>query len=135
MRYTSLKKDRRENKMEAKKLASCIIFALIVCSFAAHSSLVLAQPAGEGAKATTQNVTKISVKGKIHFDKTMGGYYVQGEEPVGAFFIVNQNIPELKKHVESKKTILIDGHLTIGADHLFIEKINGKNIAAKITPR
>jgi hypothetical protein len=33
--------------------------------------------------------------------------------------------------MNSRKAVTIEGHYTIGADHLFIEKIDGKPYAAK----
>ena len=54
-----------------------------------------------------------------------------GEDPPGAFFIVNPDPKLLEELYKSGKPITIDGHLTIGADHLFIERIDGKSYTAK----
>ena len=77
----------------------------------------------------------MSVKGKIEYQKNMGGYYVKGEKPPTNLFIENQNSKVLKKLYESKKTVTVDGHATAGADYLFIEKIDGQPYqAGKKTP-
>ena len=69
--------------------------------------------------------TKVTVKGKIAYMKNMGGHYVEGEDPPGAFFIVNPDMALLETLFKSAKTVTIEGHYTMGADHLFIEKIDG----------
>jgi hypothetical protein len=75
--------------------------------------------------------TKVTVKGKIAYMKNFGGHYVAGEDPPGEFFIVNQDRALLETLFKSGEKITIDGHYTIGADHLFIEKINGKAYQGK----
>ncbi len=75
--------------------------------------------------------TKVTVKGKIAYMKNLGGHYVEGENPPGAFFIVNQDVALLEALRKSGKTVTIDGHYTIGADHLFIEKIDGQAYRGK----
>jgi hypothetical protein len=72
----------------------------------------------------------ISLKGKIAYVQRTGNYMVNGESPAEVYFIVNPDAKLLDTVIKAGKTVTIDGHLTIGADQLFIEKINGK----KYTP-
>lgn len=71
------------------------------------------------------------MKGKIDYMENLGGYFVRGEEPPEEYFIVNQDPKLLEELMKSRKTVTIEGHSTIGADHLFIEKIDGQPYAAK----
>ncbi len=75
--------------------------------------------------------TKVTVKGKIGYMKSVSTYVIQGEAPPDELFIVNQNPKLLEELMKSGKTVIIDGHYTIGADHLFIEKIDGKAYQGK----
>jgi len=43
----------------------------------------------------------------------------------------NQDTALLQALFKSGKTVIIDGHYTIGADHLFIEKIDGQTYRGK----
>ena len=75
--------------------------------------------------------TKLTVKGKIGYMKNSDAYIVRGEAPPDELFIVNQDPKLLENLMKSGKTVTIEGHYTIGADHLFIEKIDGQPYAAK----
>ena len=75
--------------------------------------------------------TKVTIKGKIAYIKSTDAYIVQGEAPPDVLFIVNQDPKLLEELVKSEKTVIIEGHYTIGADHLFIEKIDGKAYQGK----
>ena len=111
--------------MTTKKLA--LVFMLSVLIGAPPSSIVFAQAEkNQTATATKQETAKIAVTGKIAYLKYLGGYYVQGEEPAGEFMVVNQNPRILKYLMKSGKTVSIEGYLKMGADHLVIEKIDGK---------
>ncbi len=76
--------------------------------------------------ATNKEVQKVTMKGKIGYMERSGGYYVIGENPPSEVFIVNQNKKVLDKLKTSGEVVTIEGHFTMGADHLMIEKINGK---------
>jgi hypothetical protein len=69
---------------------------------------------------------KVTLTGKIGFMQNLGGYFLKGENPPEESMIVNQNKKVLETLFKSQKTITVVGHYTIGADHLFIEKIDGK---------
>ena len=97
-------------------LTAISFFALVGC--AQHQVQKL-----EGAKVT--------VKGKIEFMQALGGYFVMGEDPPGEYMIVNQDQKLLENLKKAGKTVIIEGHYTIGADHLFIEKIDGKAYRGK----
>jgi hypothetical protein len=102
-------------------ILSLLLIGAVACS--GVSQQPMATPKIEG--------TKVTVKGKIDYMKNLGGYIVSGENPPSTFFIVNQNPKVLEELFKSQKGITIDGHLTIGTDHLFIEKIDGQPYRGK----
>jgi len=102
-------------------ILSLMVIATVACS--GVSQQPTATPRIEGAKVT--------VKGKIDYMKNLGGYIVIGENPPSTLFIVNQDPKVLEELFKSQKDITIDGHFTIGADHLFIEKIDGQPYRGK----
>ncbi len=83
--------------------------------------------------AAAKDIPQVTIKGKIGYMESLGGYYVVGEKPRSELFIVNKNEKVLEKLKKSGKTVTIKGHLTIGADHLMIDKINGKNYSIEKT--
>jgi len=100
----------------------------LACSllfFASAASIGFAQEA-----TSNKDISQVTIKGKIGYMESLGGYYVQGEDPPSELFIVNKNQKVLKKLKNSGKTHTIKGYLTIGADHLMIEKIDGKKYSA-----
>jgi hypothetical protein len=80
--------------------------------------------------ASNKDNSQVMIKGKIGYMESLGGYYVLGDDPPSELFIVNKNQKILKKLKNGGKTHTIKGHLTIGADHLMIEKIDGKDYFA-----
>ena len=76
--------------------------------------------------AANKEVQKVTMKGKIGYNERSEVYYVMGENPPSEVFIVNPNKKVLDKLKLSGETVTIEGHFTIGADHLTIDKINGK---------
>lgn len=70
--------------------------------------------------------TKVRITGKIGYMQGARTYVVQGEAPPDELFIVNPDPQVLGELIKSGKNVTIDGHYTIGADHLFIEKIDGQ---------
>ncbi len=79
----------------------------------------------------TPATNTIEAKGTVEYMEALGGYFFMSEDPPGEFFIVNPNRKELEKLYQEKKTLKIQGHLTIGADHLFIDKIDGRRYAGQ----
>lgn len=117
--------------MTAKKLILLFISVLFIFTFVVETGFAQVQTPKEGGASSPQQMQKITVKGKIAYMKNLGGYYVNGEDPPGEYMVVNMNTKVLKKLMKSGKTVTIEGHLTIGADHLFIEKIDGKKYIGK----
>lgn len=74
---------------------------------------------------------KVTIQGKIAFMEKLGGYYIQSEGLSGEFIIDNPDPIFLGELFKSQKTLLIEGHYTIGAEHVFIEKIDGKSYRGK----
>ncbi|HET6491120.1 MAG TPA: hypothetical protein VFG28_15295 [Syntrophales bacterium] len=72
----------------------------------------------------------ITLQGKIEFMDQLGGYYVHGVKPGGEWMILNQNPEILKKYMESKKTLTIEGTLK-GTERITIMKIDGKAYVAE----
>jgi len=70
--------------------------------------------------------SNISIQGKISYVQRTGYYMVTTETPQVEYFIVNPDAKILDKLTKDGKPVKIDGHLTGGADQLFVEKINGK---------
>ena len=70
--------------------------------------------------------TTVTVTGKIGYTKGASTYVVQSEAPPDEVFFVNADPKVLEELMKSGKTVTIEGHYTIGADHLFIERIDGK---------
>ncbi len=106
---------------------TCLPIILVLTCVAAFAPTGCAQ---RPAQAPSEGVmklegTKVTVKGKIGYMKSVGAYVVQGETPPDELFIVNEDPKVLDELMKSGKTVTIDGHYTIGADHLFIEKIDG----------
>ncbi len=102
--------------MTATKIFLPVLTAL-ACLFAMTATV-------HGRKPDAQK-SRITVQGTIGYNESFGGYFVN-QDPVGRLFIVNKNPDVLKKLMEGKQKVTIEGYLTVGADHLFIEKINGR---------
>jgi hypothetical protein len=92
------------------------------------SILGLAAFVAAAEKATPQKAEqpKVTITGKIGYMKNVDSYLVQGENPPDEVFVVNPNKKVLDALYKSQKKITVVGHYTIGADHVFIEKIDGK---------
>ena len=101
-----------------------IVAAIVVC----FSILSVAAFSVEAQKEASQKVDepKVTLTGKIGYMKNLGGYFFNGENPPEESMIVNQNKAVLEKLFKSQKTVTVIGHYTLGPDHLFIEKIDGK---------
>ena len=81
-------------------------------------------------QADKKELQKVTITGTIDYKKNYSGYYIR-QDPVGEIFIVNQNKKVLKQLMQSQRKVTIDGYFTIGADHLMIEKIDGKPYKGK----
>jgi hypothetical protein len=79
---------------------------------------------------TKEGVNKIVLTGKVDYVKTLGGYYIKGENPPGEFMIVNKNDKVFDKLMKSKKAVKIEGTLK-GTEWVTVEKINGKKYTAE----
>ncbi len=107
-----------------KKLLLSAFICLAIMSFGAILPAQTPQK-GPGSGAYMNKGQKVTVQGKILFMKTLGGYFVKGENPSQEMIIVNQNPKVLDKFYKSGKKVTVEGYLTIGAEHLFVERIDG----------
>ncbi len=108
--------------MNRKILSTIMTLALIV--MVASLAVAQGQTKGQGTKGQIDKGQPVTVKGKIAYMKSLGGYFVNGEDPAGEFMIVNQDPKLLEKLSKSGKKVTIIGRLR-GADFLTIEKIDG----------
>lgn len=111
--------------MKQHKSLRILLALALVASFALAGCAQRPAPAPSGGVMPSQG-TPVTVKGKIGYMTSTRTYVVQGEAPPDALFIVNADPKVLEELMRSGKTVTIEGHYTIGADHLFIEKIDGK---------
>ena len=116
--------------MNIKRLTRII---LVLCVITVFGGVACAQRSAQSPSTGVMKLegTKVTVKGKIGYMKNISGYVIQGEAPPDELFIVNQDPKLLETLMKSGKTMTIEGHYTIGADHLFIEKIDGKAYQGK----
>jgi outer membrane lipoprotein-sorting protein len=110
--------------MNTKRMMMSVLLILLFAAVAVGTCFAQgqAQPAKEPRVITLQ--------GKIAFMDQLGGYYVQGVKPGGEWMILNQNPEVLKKYMESKKTLTIEGILK-GTERITIMKIDGKKYTAE----
>jgi len=86
---------------------------------------------GQNPPGQTPLGPRLELTGKIAFMEKIGGYYLMAENPPGEYAIDNQNQAVLEGLFKSQKTVTVVGRTTISADHLFVEKIDGKTYTAK----
>jgi hypothetical protein len=110
--------------MKTKRMMLSMLFALLFVAVAI--GVCFAQ--GQAQPAKEPRV--ITLQGKIEFMDQLGGYYVHGVKPGGEWMILNQNPKVLKKYMESKKTLTIEGTLR-GTERITIMKIDGKEYVAE----
>ena len=108
-------------KKFVRVVLSLMVVAVVAVSVVTQKQAESAEPEG----------FKITIKGKIDYKQSMGGYFVRGEEPVEGYFIMNENPKILEELFKSGKTLSIEGRIVKGAEYLFIEKIDGKQYAGK----
>src|SRR5512139_3670664 len=103
------------------------MLALVLASGLSAAACAARQPTAidKSVPAKSEAKDRIVVKGKIA-EMGSAGYYVLGEEPASEFLIVNPNVKQLNKLMKKGNTVRIEGYTTIGADRLFVEKIDGK---------
>jgi hypothetical protein len=102
-----------------------IVILSLALAVGFYATAVAQQPQSPMKAPAMEKPEKIMVKGKIAYSKSTG-YVVRGQVPPGDFLIVNQDKPALESLMKKGKTLNIEGHLTVGADRLFVEKIDGK---------
>jgi hypothetical protein len=108
-----------------KKLKYIGIMILSLALAVGFSSSAVAQQTQAPAKAPAmEKAEKVNIKGKIGYMSS--GYYLKGENPPEMYLIVNQNDRVLKGLMKKGKMVSVDGHFSMGADQLVIEKIDGK---------
>ena len=83
----------------------------------------IAPPQNRASEAPT-----VSFKGKVVYDQRTSDNYMfhQQEPPRTVLFILNSNVAELKALAAKQQTVTVEGYLPQGADHLLIQKIDGK---------
>ena len=116
--------------MKGKKIIGLLLSMMFLLALAGNGAAREPYPVG-GSGGEKKAIKKITVKGKVNYQKGLGGFFINGEDPFGEFMIVNPNPGLLEELKKEGKTILIEGHLTMGADYLFIEKIDGKPYPGK----
>ncbi len=104
-----------------------IILVLAIVALVAGSGCAKQAVKETGAMEGPQ----VTIKGKIGFMSTLGGYFVLGMEPSGEMIIVNKNPQVLEDLSKSGKIVMIEGRIVRGAEYLFIEKIDGQPYAGK----
>ena len=112
-----------------------VILYLSVIAILAYLGCTQGLAQNQGKEPVQPEGSKFTVKGKINYAKSLGGYFVLGMEPGGELFIVNKDPKVLEELYKSKKVLTIEGRLTPrGAEYLFIEKIDGKDYAGTEEP-
>ena len=75
----------------------------------------------------TSEAPTVSLKGKVVYDQRSYSYmFHQMDPPKAVLFILNNNVDELKALAAKQQTVTVEGYLPMGADHLLIQKIDGK---------
>jgi hypothetical protein len=113
--------------MNRKIIALVGVISLL--AFTAWSAPGLCQGAGKqpSGPASPSEALAVTVKGKIVYDQRSHNYmFFQEDSPYSEFFIMNDNIDDLKALAESRKIIMVEGSMPRGADSLLIDKIDGK---------
>jgi hypothetical protein len=105
--------------MKAKRI---ILFVLLSLLFA---MIAIGTCFAQGQAQPTKEPRAITLQGQIDYMDQLGGYFVRGVKPGGEWMILNQNAEVLKKYMESKKTLTIEGILR-GTERITIKKIDGK---------
>jgi hypothetical protein len=105
--------------MKTKRIMLFVLLSVLVATVAASACFA------QGQAQPTKEPRVITLQGKIEYMDMLGGYYVRGVKPGGEWMILNQNPEVLKKYMEGKKTLTIEGTLR-GTERITIMKIDGK---------
>jgi hypothetical protein len=117
--------EHEEERMEIKRLTGIILVLLAIALLAGFGSAQQQNLPQRWVSADPEG-PRMTVKGTIEYNESLGGYFVHGLEPGGELFIVNQNPRVLDDLLKSGKTLIIEGRIVKGAEYLFIEKVNGQ---------
>jgi hypothetical protein len=112
-------------KVKIGAFAVTLVFAIV-----AVTAVVIAGGTAQSKGGNLPTELQL-VEGRIAFMERLGGYYIKGIDPPGDVMIDNQNQSTLQPLAKSGKVVQILGRFTIGADHLKIEKIDGKSYPVK----
>ncbi len=116
--------------MQSKKMMSFFLSLMFLLVLADSGAAREPYPVG-GSGGEIKANKKIIIKGKVNYQKGLGGYFISSEDPSGKFIIVNPNPSLLEELKKTGKTVLIEGYLTMGANHLFIGEIDGRPYLAR----
>jgi hypothetical protein len=106
--------------MKTKRIIQSVLLGFLVAAVAASACFAQTK-----AQETKKDPNAITIQGKIEFLDMLGGYFVRGVKPGGEWMILNKNPEVLKKYMESKKTLTIEGTRS-GTERIMIKKIDGK---------
>ena len=110
--------------MSTKRMMLSALLSLLVAVMAASAC------AQGQAQQPMKEPNTFTLQGTIEYMDQLGGYYVHGVKPGGEWMILNKNPEVLKKYMESKKTLTIEGILK-GPERITILKIDGKEYIAE----
>ena len=108
-----------------------LIVLCLACAAFTTGYALAGGPANAPGASQSPKGQLVVVKGKIAHMERLGGYYVNCQDPPGDLMIENQNPALLEKLLKNGKTVTIKGRFRIGADFLFIEKIDGQAYRGK----
>jgi hypothetical protein len=125
-------KNRRRIAMNKKVIALAGVFSLLGLIVLAAPGLCQGAGNQPAAQAKPAEASKVTLKGKVVFNQKSGNHMFRQEEPpYSDFFIMNENIDDLKALSESQKIVTVEGSLPQGADLLRIDTIDGKKFGNK----
>ena len=109
--------------MRKKNLLQIVLF--VFCITLCISACNTQQPTEKKDASSSFTFT-----GTIRFMERTNSYLAVSDVPPGEYIIVNQEPQILGELAKSGKTIKVEGYTTVGADQLFIEKIDDKKYPA-----
>ncbi len=113
--------------MNKKIIALMCVFSLLALT--GLTTPALCQGAGK-QPSNPSEAPAVTLKGKVVLDQRTHNYmFYQEEPPYSEFFIMNENVAELKTLAESQKIVTVEGSMPRGADSLLIDKIDGKTFS------
>ena len=117
-------------EMNNERLIYAII-SLLALSLLAGVGCAQRSMQAQGPASRIPEGPTFTVKGKIDYWKNINDYVIIGEEPPRTYYIVNQDPKIMEELFKSKKTTIIEGRRTAGADNIFIERIDGQPYRGK----